>query len=263
MSLSFTVSLVKRFTLAVVVAMIGSTFVASETHFNGSTDWSDDRLLIQADSLYANRADISQVKEAIQLLQKARGKADNYDVNWRLAKFNYYLATHTKDKTERDTALNLGTEAGRISVRANAQDPAGHFWLGANLGEKARLHGGFKALGLVDDVQREMETVIRLSEGYQDGSAYMVLGQIDLRLPGLFGGSKKRAVERLEKGLSFGKTNAFLRLRLAEAYLAVKRTEEARSQLDQILSMGPHPDYKPEYEEAVAEARRILTERFK
>jgi predicted Zn-dependent protease len=108
-----------------------------------------------------------------------------------------------------------------------------------------------------------MEIVIKLDEGYQDGSAYMVLGQIDLTLPGLFGGNKKRAVERLEKGLSFGKKNAFLRLRLAEAYLAVKRTEEAHKQLDEILSMGPDPDYQPEYEEAVAEARKMLSERFK
>ncbi|MEJ7713563.1 MAG: hypothetical protein WKF84_27885 [Pyrinomonadaceae bacterium] len=61
--------------------------------------------------------------------------------------------------------------------------------------------------------------VLRLNEGYQNGSAYMVLAQIDLELPGFVGGDKKRALAQLErKGLMYGKENAFLRLRLAEAY---------------------------------------------
>jgi hypothetical protein len=34
----------------------------------------------------------------------------------------------------------------------------------------------------------------------------------------LFGGDPQRAVEEMEKGLRFGKTNAFLQLHLAEAY---------------------------------------------
>jgi hypothetical protein len=90
------------------------------------------------------------------------------------------------------------------------------------------------------------------------GSAYLVLGQIELHTPGLLGGSKKRAVEWMEKGLAFGSQNAFLRLGLAEAYLAVKRTQDARRQLDFILSMKPDPDYLPEYDEAAAKARAII-----
>ena len=256
--------LLSQFAVAAVLASGGLSGSTPPVGRGSLGDGDSTRLLVQVDSLYAKRADLSSVKAAIQLLQRARDlRPDNYDVSWRLAKFNYYLATHTPDKTERDAALKSGTEAGRLSTKLSPQDPAGHFWLGANLGERARSQGGFKALGLVDDVQREMETVIKLNEGYQDGSAYMVLGQIDLSLPGMLGGSKKRAVERLERGLSFGKLNAFLRLRLAEAYLAVKRSDDARAQLDEIISMGAHPDYKPEYEEAVAEARRLLAERFK
>ena len=69
-------------------------------------------------------------------------------------------------------------------------------------------------------------------------------------------------LEWLEKGLSFGEQNAFLRLRLAEAYLAVRRDEDALCQLDAILWMKPDPDYAPEYKEAVAEAHDLLEEQF-
>ena len=53
-----------------------------------------------------------------------------------------------------------------------------------------------------------------------------------------------------------------LRLRLAEAYLAVKRQDDARRELQEILKMTPHPEYTQEHKKAVAEARKILANRF-
>ena len=71
------------------------------------------------------------------------------------------------------------------------------------------------------------------------------------------GGDQHKAVEEMEKGLRFGEGNAFLRLHLAEAYIAVGRTADARKQLEAILSMKPDPDYLPEYKEAAAAARQL------
>jgi hypothetical protein len=62
----------------------------------------------------------------------------------------------------------------------------------------------------------------------------------------------------MEKGLRFGKTNAFLHLHLAEAYLKIGRTADARRQLNAIITMTPDHDYLPEYKEAVMEARKLL-----
>ena len=217
----------------------------------------------RAEALYARRDDLAHVREGIRLLEQARA-ADraNFEAAWRTAKFCYYLAAHTSDDTERDQTFKSGVEAGTAAVKLQPGRPEGHFWRGANLGGRAQSRGGFGALSSADEVRAEMEAVIKADPGYQNGSAYMILGQIDLRVPGLLGGSRKRAVERLEKGLSFGGQNAFLRLRLAEAYLAVHRDEDARRQLDAILSMKPDPDYVPEYKEAVAEAHRLLEKQF-
>lgn len=219
------------------------------------------QLLAQAHALYAQRDDLTRVAEALKLLRQAMElDPGSYDVSWRMAKYSYYLAAHTTDKPARNAILRQGIAAGEMAVKLQPEKPEGHFWLGANLGERARSQGALRALGTVSDLRREMETVLKIDESYQNGSAYMVLGQIDLEVPGLVGGSKKRALERLEKGLAFGKQNAFLRLRLAEAYLAVKKGEEARQQLNAILAMKPDPDYLPEYKEAATEARKILGE---
>jgi len=103
-----------------------------------------------------------------------------------------------------------------------------------------------------------METVIRQDQGYQNGSAYMVLGLVYLNAPAFAGGDPKKAVTEMEQGLSYGDGNAFLRLHLAEAYLKVGRKADARRQLESIINMIPDKDYMPEYRESVSAAQKLL-----
>ena len=212
----------------------------------------------QAEQLYAQREDLMRLRQAIVLLQLAvTVDPGNYDASWRLAKFNYYLATHTDNSDERDKAFHDGIEAGKTAVELQGGKPDGHFWLGANYGAAAQT-SLIAGLSTVDDIRNEMETVLRLDEGYQDGSAYMVLGLVYLDEPRIIGGDPQKAVELMEKGLRFGKANAFLRLHLAEAYVKVGRTADARRQLNAIISMPPDQKYLPEYKEAVGQARKLL-----
>jgi hypothetical protein len=83
------------------------------------------------------------------------------------------------------------------------------------------------------------------------------MAQREQRDVNLVGGDPQRAVSEMEKGLQFGKGNAFLRLHLAEAFIAVGRSADARQQLDAILSMTPDPNYLPELHEAQARARQL------
>ena len=217
--------------------------------------------IAQANQLYAQRESIARVRQGVILLRLAHtDDPANYEAAWRLSKFDYYLATHTTGE-ERDKAFREGMEAGKDAVRLQNNSPDGHFWLGANYGGSLET-GGVAGLATVNDVRNEMETVLKLDEAYQDGSAYMVLGLVDLKAPKLLGGDPQKAVVEMEKGLRFGGTNAFLRLHLAEAYLAVKRPEDARKQLEAIINMTPDPNYLPEYREAETEARKLLDKNF-
>ena len=214
--------------------------------------------IASADQLYGQREDLLQLRRGIVSLRQALTKdPGNYDAAWKLSKFNYYLATHTDDSKERDTAFREGIDAGKTAVQLQNGKPDGHFWLGANYGGAAE-QSAIQGLATVSDIRSEMETVLRLDEGYQNGSAYMVLGLIDLNAPGIVGGDPKKAVEEMEKGLRFGDPNAFLHLHLAEAYKKVGRNDDARREIKKILSMTPDPNYLPEYKEASAAAQKLL-----
>lgn len=244
-----------------VLASLLFMAVSCKSHSNVEEPANDKQLapgyIAQADQLYAQREDIQRVRQAIALLRQAHAAdPESYDAAWRLSKFNYYLATHTEGD-ERDKAFREGIEAGKAAIRLQGNRPEGHFWLGADYGgslEKGTVAG----LATVEDVRKEMQAVLSLNEGYQDGSAYMVLGLVDLKAPKLLGGDPQKAVEEMEKGLRFGETNAFLHLHLAEAYQAVGRSEDARRQLNIIINMTPDSNYLPEYKEAAAEARQLM-----
>jgi hypothetical protein len=212
----------------------------------------------EADRLYAQREDLAKVRQAVALARQAQvADYGSYEAAWKLAEFDYYLGQHTIDERERDEALREGTEAGKSAVRLQPERPEGHFWLGANYGGVAE-HSTLAGLSSVDDIRTEMEAVLKLNEGFQQGSAYMVLGQLYLQAPRILGGDHQKAVENLEKGLRFGKNNSLLRLRLAEAYHAVGRDADARKQIDALQSLTPDPNYVPEHKEAVALATKLL-----
>lgn len=217
-------------------------------------------MVTEADKLYAERAELRRAREGIILLRRAlAADTGSYDAAWRLSRLNYFLGAHTSDKSERESAYGEGVEAGRRAVKLEDGKPEGHFWLGANLGGQAQT-SMLSGLAAIDEIRHEMEKVIQLDEGFQGGSAYMALGQVDLEAPALLGGDAKRAVEVLEKNLRFGESNVLYRLRLAQAYLAVNRKEDARRELNGIFKMTPNPDYVPEYNDAVADARNLLDE---
>jgi len=221
-------------------------------------------LIRQADEAYAGRADLNRVREGLKILRSARAQEPgNYEVAWRMARLAYTLGDKSKDDEERAKAFAEGVAAGKSAVTAEPQKPEGHFWLGANTGGEAQVLGPLSGLASAKELRQRMETVLRLDEDFQGGSAHMVLGRLDTELPSMLGGDVKRAIATLEQGKRYGEQNSLLRLRLAEAYLADRRREDARRELNFILQMKPHPDFLPEHEEATTKARELLATRFK
>lgn len=231
---------------------------ANETNTQPPSVVTPAELIAQADQLYAQRDDLARIREGLGKLRGARAaEPNNYEVAWRASKLNYYLGDNTTNEAERDKAFEDGVDAGRAAIKLQPEKPEGHFWLGANLGGQAKV-SVLSGMADTEEIRQEMETVLKLDEGYLSGSAYMALGQVYLESPRMMGGDPKKAVEYMEKGLKFGEKNPVLHLRLAEAYLAVDRKADARKQLDTVLSMTPDPDYLPEHKKAMAEARKLL-----
>jgi len=251
----------RKFHILLAIAVVLFALISCRSNSNVAAPANDKEAaaadIAQADQFYSQREDLTRLQQGIILLGHAvTVDPDNYDAAWRLAKFNYYLATHAEG-SERDKGFREGIEAGKAAVKLRGDKPEGHFWLGANYGGSLE-NSLFSGLATVGDVRNEMQTVLRIDEGYQDGGAFMVLGLVDLKTPRLLGGDPERAVAEMEKGLRYIRTNAFLRLHLAEAYQAVGRSSDARNQLNLILSMPADPDYLPEYKEVQTQTRNLL-----
>jgi tetratricopeptide (TPR) repeat protein len=213
--------------------------------------------IAEADRFYGERTDLVKVRQGIVSLRQAQADDPaNYEIAWRLSKFNYFLGAHSDNATEQDKAFREGLEAGNLAVKLQGAKPEGHFWLGANYGGRAKINT-LSGLSELEDIKREMEAVLKIDEHFQAGSAYMVLGQMYLQAPRLLGGDVQKAIEYLEKGIKVGPDNALMRLRLAEAYAAAKRDADARKAIDDLLAMKPMPGYEPEYNEAITEAHKL------
>ena len=211
----------------------------------------------QAEKLYSGRADLVKVRQAIVTLRQIQATdSSNYDLAWRLAKFNYYLGSHTSDQAEQDKAFRDGIDAGKLAVQIQDGKADGHFWLGANYGGSAEI-STLAGLAQIEDIKHEMETVLKIDERYQGASAYMVLGQVYQRSPRILGGDTPKAIEYFEKGLRIAADNALLRAHLAEAYAEAHRNEDAGKQIEALLAMKPSSGYEPEYNDAVALVKKL------
>jgi len=253
--------ILSKLSLFIVCAVLGSGLISCRKAATATADHAAVRptaeVIAEADRDYAGRADLVKVRQAIVALRQAQADdSTSYDLAWRLAKFNYYLGSHTSESREQDKAFREGIEAGKLAVELQDGKPEGHFWLGANYGGTAQL-SAIAGLGEIEDIKREMEAVLKLDDTYQAGSAYMVLGQVYLESPKLLGGDVNKAIGYLEKGIKVGPDNELMRAKLAEAYADAHRNDEARKQIDALMAMKAAPGYEPEYNEAIAEAKKV------
>jgi len=219
-------------------------------------------ILAQADQLFSERKDLAKLREAKALLMRARKEnAKNFEVEWRLARYNYFLGRHAEDEKERDDAFEAGRLAGRAAFQMEPNKPDGHFWYAANLGEQANRSPLTTGLKSMDDIRSKMNKVIELQPDYELASAYDVLAQLELGSQ-MLGGKPEKAVEYLEKAIEIEKNNGDVRIHMAEALLALKKPAEAKKHLDYVLQMKPHPEYLPEYEQQVVKVKKMLESKF-
>lgn len=217
----------------------------------------------EADDYYLGRHKLENVRHALGLLRDAvaENPAD-YEAWWRVSRAACYLARHTP-KPEKMRLLKEMVAAGKRAVALAPKRVEGHFWLGAGYGLTAEERNFVKALMLVDPIRHEMETVVRLDPDYEQAAGERLLARLDYRAPFFKGGNKRRSLDLLEKCLTRYPENSLTMLYLADTYLALGLRDEAREQLEDILSLCPDPLYGPELAENQAEAREKLAKDFR
>ncbi len=209
--------------------------------------------------MYANRAVLADAQKAAAIWQ-ARIDRDpkDFEAAWKRARAGYWIGGHQTDQSERDRAYELAMAAARVAIAARPNAPEGHFWLAANMGGYAEDHGIRGGLKYRGDIRASLEKTLALDPAFLQGSADRALGRWYYKVPGLFGGSKKKSEEHLRKALTYNPRSIVSHIFLAETLEALDRKEEAIAELKQVMNLAPDPDWLPEDTEFKQQARTML-----
>jgi len=210
------------------------------------------------DRLYADREKLSSALEASSIWEARLAKNPrDFESAWKLAKTCYWLGGHVPEN-ERRKQFERGIDAAMKAIELQPNRPEGHFWLAADMGAMAEgfgLRAGIKYRG---PIKKELETVLMIDAGFQQGSADRALGRWYLRVPRLFGGSKDKSIEHLKKSLSYAPESSATHFFLAETYLEMDKKDDAKRELQTVLSVPLHPEWTPEDKEFKDKAAALL-----
>jgi tetratricopeptide (TPR) repeat protein len=210
------------------------------------------------DALYARRDDLRSAEQAAAIwADRLQKNPKDFDSAWKLARARYWLGGHGAD-AERKGHLESGISAGRAAVALEPNRPEGHFWIAANMGALAESFGLRQGLKYRGDIRDELLTVLRLDPAFQLGSADRALGRWYFKVPGLFGGSKKKSEEYLRRSLTYAPNSTASRYFLAELLLADYRKDDARAELQKVIDAPFDPEWTPEDKDFKARAQRLL-----
>jgi tetratricopeptide (TPR) repeat protein len=209
------------------------------------------------DALYSQREDAGSAERAADIWA-ARSAQGDFEASWKLARALYWIGTRGPE-AQRRPALDRGVHAGEQAARLQPSRPEGHFWMAANMGRLAESYGLTQGLKYRGRIKDELERVLAIDPGWQQGSADRALGVWYARVPRLFGGSHAKAEEHLRRALSFNPRSTASLYFLADLFAGDGRGPEARALLRQVLDAPLDPEWAPEDREF----KRLAGEKMK
>jgi tetratricopeptide (TPR) repeat protein len=213
--------------------------------------------LTDADELYKRREDLASAARAADLYGERAASGHDFEASWKLARVCYWIGMHGQD-ADRRKALDRGVKAGEQAAALLPSRPEGHFWMAANMGRLGESYGLAQGLKYRGRVKDELERVLAIDAGWQQGSADRALGVWYFKVPRLFGGSHTKAVEHLRKSLTYNPKSTATLYFLSEVLVDDGKKQEARDTLQQVLNAPLDPDWAPEDREFKAQATELL-----
>jgi len=210
------------------------------------------------DALYRQREDVAKAQRAADIWSsRLTANPRDFESAWKLARAEYWIGTQGP-MAQRRTALERGTDVGKIASMLEPMRPEGLFWMAASMGALAESYGLRQGLKYRGPIKDALEQVLMINPAFQNGSADRALGRWYFKVPGLFGGSKTKSVEHLKKSLAYNPNSTASHYFLAETLLDMKRTDEAREELQKVLDAPIDPEWAPEDRDFKRKAQALL-----
>lgn len=197
------------------------------------------------DALYRQREQLASARQAADIWAQRAGGGTDFESAWKLARACYWIGTQG-EQPERRAALERGVKAGEQAARLSPNRPEGHFWMAANMGALAESFGLVQGLKYRGRIKDALQRALAIDPAWLQGSSDRALGRWYYRVPALFGGSRKKAREHLEKALAYNPNSTLTLLFLADVAIDDGRRDEARALLQRTIDAPIDPEWGPE-----------------
>jgi len=225
--------------------------------------WGEEAQRQKADALWSQREDLGKAREAVAAWEEVlAAEPEDFESLLRLSRLHYWIGQQL-EKTDRTVALaeyNTGREYGSKAGKAAPDRPGGHFFEAANLARENNLKGTFSNLWGIGTVRRLNEKTYEIDPDYFYRGPDRFFCAMYTKLPGLLGGSTKKAIEHGKKAVEAFPEYAGNRYFLAEAYFKDGKNDLAREQLEAAVASrdDAYPDVIPEQRMEKARAVELL-----
>lgn len=220
-------------------------------------------LLAEADALYARRDEPGALDAIRAKLGQAEKLAPNdYDVLWRVARLDFWLADDPTLKSEEKS--RYGKMAWEYGDRATAANPArveGWHFAAAGVGNYALGIGVLSALrqGIEGKFKERLSKAESIDPDFEHGGIQTAWGRFWYELPWPKY-SAERSEKELEAALHRNAGNVRAHVYLADLFAKEKQPERAQAELQRALAAPPGRYDAPEERRWQAAARRRLAE---
>jgi tetratricopeptide (TPR) repeat protein len=171
-----------------------------------------------------------------------------------------FLLGELTGKDEKSEYFDKGQGYSETLVKEKPTWPEGHYWLALNLCGLAELGGARRGLKLVPEIVEELEKALKENPAYDQAGPHRVLGRIYFECPSwpLSVGSVPQSYTHLSAAVAIAPENSSNHLFLAETLFKLGKKEEARKELEQVLSGTRHSLCRQFLEEDRQAAQRLL-----
>ena len=217
------------------------------------------KLIEDGDNLYEQRADVERALLAMRKYVRVLAlHPDNFDALWKVSRTAHYLVDEISDKAKKRKIVELGIRKAKKAIKIAPERVEGYFWLGVNYAKEGQVKGILKSLFRISPIKKNMRKVIDIDKTYEGGGAYLVLGRVYSQVPGILGGSSKKALANLLKAKEICSSNPLVYLFLAEVYVDMGRREDAVNELTVLEKLKNDKRWIPETIKKKREGREML-----
>ena len=183
--------------LLIVCSLLSLTNSYADTFVINNSESLNVQLL---DNAWKNREDLNNQKVIANYLLNKPVVPQDYETAWKTARLVSFIGNHGygeslyAKKTAGVELFNYGVQAGKLAISLNPAAVEGYYWYAVDLGSYGLAKGIMAAASNAGAGMDALKKAIQLNPSYQNYGSNRILGRYYQELPGIMGGSNKKAL---------------------------------------------------------------------